>query len=321
MISQATHRSRSGGGCDAAPYGRTRGSDRCDLRSHRRRVGGLLVPLALRRHDEAAREPLDRAVLVGHARPRRGAARRASRARSASWIASPIRLSLMMCSSPRSPPPPRPSRAAMKAAAARRRRVLIVLLALTAVSAASAPFGLAARCSRGRPGRAHRRLPCWSPAGRSAGGRQLLAAASPTPARAGERHPPRRSCARIDASDGDSRVSTPEGDDDTVGISRDDLAAAASATRVDASRSRPPTAARSGTRCRSPCRRTSTSRSPSAPSAPSTSASPAPGRPATPQPTPRRSPQPKAAETERSRPPRRRASQRLTPSNDLRRDC
>jgi hypothetical protein len=200
----------------------------------------VLVPLALRRHDQAARShSIERFSSAMRVLARRGPA-------SESGSIGPVPDQLVHPSlrhaqtlDPAAPvaPPRRPSRAAMKAAAARRRRVLTILLAATVVVAGLSAFG---------------RLPWYAVAAPFAlviaflwiGRRQVRKASDSfwqqvADARTEPSNVVRRDghsgAARVDASEGVVRVSTPDDrDEDTVAISREDLAAASSATRVEA---------------------------------------------------------------------------------------
>jgi hypothetical protein len=129
----------------------------------------------------------------------------------------------------------------MKAAAARRRRVLAVLLAFTVVVAGVTAFGL---------------LPLYAPAVpfalvlmflwlarrqvRKASDSywQQVADARPEPTnvvrRDGQSSAAHGAAARADVSEGVVRVGAGLADEDTVGISREDLVAAGAATRVEA---------------------------------------------------------------------------------------
>jgi hypothetical protein len=103
----------------------------------------VLIPLALRRHDQAARShSIERFSSAMRILARRGAA-----SESGSIQVAPDRLARASLSHADAPAaqtaaPRRPTRAAMKAAAARRRRVLTVLVALTVVVGAVSVLGL-----------------------------------------------------------------------------------------------------------------------------------------------------------------------------------
>jgi hypothetical protein len=205
----------------------------------------VLIPLALRRHDHAARShSIERFSSAMRVLARRGPA-----SESRSIAVAPDRLARAPLAhevaSPPAAPPRRPTRAAMKAAAARRRRVLSVLLALTTlVGAASAvgllpvyavvvPFvGVVAFLWLARRQVRKASDSFW----------QYLADVRPEPSNVVRREGS-AAAARVDASEGVVRVGAPgapgapeaaDGEEDTVGISREDLAAAASATHVEA---------------------------------------------------------------------------------------
>jgi hypothetical protein len=197
----------------------------------------VLIPLALRRHDQAARShSIERFSSAMRILARRGPV-------SESGSIGPDRLSRsLLTHHDESAPtiaPRRPTRAAMKAAAARRRRVLTLLLAVTAivggvsglgwlpVYAAAAPFALVVGflwLARRQVRKASDSY--W----------QQVADARPQPSNVVRRDPraAHTGAARVDASEGVVRVGPPDGDEDTVGISRDDLAAASTASRVEA---------------------------------------------------------------------------------------
>jgi hypothetical protein len=197
----------------------------------------VLIPLALRRHDQAARShSIERFSSAMRILARRGPA-----SESGSMGATTDRLSrpaLAHHDSPASPPAvaPRPTRSAMKAAAARRRRVLTILLAMTVVVGAVSAFGLLPVYAVAAPFAlvvgflwlARRQVrkasdSYW----------QQVADARPEPSNV-VRRDGHVAAPRVDASEGVVRVGLPEGDEDTVGISRDELAAASTATRVEA---------------------------------------------------------------------------------------
>jgi hypothetical protein len=199
----------------------------------------VLIPLALRRHDHAARSH----SIERFSSAMRVLARRGSASESGSIaIAAPDRLARPSLSHEHLPAaldvaaPRRPTRAAMKAAAARRRRVLTILLVLTVVVvalsavgmlpayAAAAPFALVVGflwLARRQVRKASDSY--W----------QHLSDSRPEPSNV-VRRDAHASAARVDASEGVVRVGAAESEEDTVGISREDLAAAAGATRVEA---------------------------------------------------------------------------------------
>jgi hypothetical protein len=198
----------------------------------------VLIPLALRRHDQAARShSIERFSSAMRILARRGPA-----SESGSINVAPDRLArpALAHSDPAAPvvAPRRPTREALKAAAARRRRVLLLLLALTVVVggvsavgvlpiyAVVAPLGLIVVflwIARRQVRKASDSY--W----------QQVADARPEPSNV-VRRDGHSAAARVDASEGVVRVGSldADADEDTVGISRDDLAAAASATRVEA---------------------------------------------------------------------------------------
>lgn len=104
----------------------------------------FLVPLALRRHDQAARNrSIERFSSAMRVLSRRGGDEArvvVTPPRSADRLVTPTSNDAVEADEPVRIP--RPTRAAMKAAAARRRRVLVLLLALTAVVAGLAAFVL-----------------------------------------------------------------------------------------------------------------------------------------------------------------------------------
>jgi hypothetical protein len=216
----------------------------------------VLIPLALRRHDQAARSnSIERFSSAMRVLARRGPASEAGSigtgAEAPDRLARPtLRHDAVV--SPAAPPPRRPTRAAMRAAAARRRRVLTALLAVTVVVSAIAFLGLLPEYAFGVPlalvvgflwlaRRQVRRAndSYWD----------HIAFTEPEPSNVTRRPAGEApAAARVDASEGvvrvgalspDSAEDTDEDtdedpDEDTVGISRDDLAAAAKATRVEA---------------------------------------------------------------------------------------
>jgi hypothetical protein len=204
----------------------------------------VLVPLALRRHDQAARRhSIERFSSAMRVLARRGPA-------SESGSIGPVPDQLVHPSLRHAEtgapgasvaPPRRPSRAAMKAAAARRRRVLTILLAATVLVAGVSAFGLLPWYAAAVPFAlvvaflwvARRQVrkasdSFW----------QQVAEMRPEPSNVVRREG-HSGAARVDASEGVVRVSTPDErhedrDEDTVGMSREELAAASSATRVEA---------------------------------------------------------------------------------------
>jgi hypothetical protein len=198
-----------------------------------------LVPLALRRHDEAARSrSIERFSSAMRVLARRGAT---SRGRSVVTPKRDLRRLLPPdraaadAQSKAGPPSARPNRAALRAAAARRRRVLCVLLALTAVVGALSAFAL---------------VPLWSsavPLGLVVvflvvARRQVRRASEDYWVEASAAEPPsnvvRRSATRVEASHGAPKQSEPadrpaEGVDadhePTVTLTAEELAAAAAA--------------------------------------------------------------------------------------------
>ncbi|MBA2716587.1 MAG: hypothetical protein H0U51_05965 [Propionibacteriales bacterium] len=113
-----------------------------------------LVPLALRRHDEAARSrSIDRFSGAMRVLSRRGESTAGrlvvTPPRAIDWVISPGLSRRATAAVPVAAATPRPSRAALRAAATRRRRVLIVLACITAAVAAAAGFAV---------------LPWWTPA-------------------------------------------------------------------------------------------------------------------------------------------------------------
>jgi hypothetical protein len=200
----------------------------------------VLVPLALRRHDQAARtHSIERFSSAMRVLARRGSASESGSIGPVpdQLVRPSLRHAETVAPAARVAPPRRPSRAAMKAAAARRRRVLTILLAATALVAGVSAFGL---------------LPWYAAAVPLAlvvaflwvARRQVRKASDSFWQQVAEmrtepsnvvRREGHSGAARVDASEGVVRVSTPdERDEDTVGMSRDELAAASSATRVEA---------------------------------------------------------------------------------------
>jgi hypothetical protein len=200
----------------------------------------VLVPLALRRHDQAARShSIERFSSAMRVLARRGPASesgsiavmpdglaRAALAHHDTQLDSAASAVLL----------PRPSRRAMKAAAGRRRRVLTVLLTLTVIVGAVSALGLLPVYAAAAPFAlivgflwlARRQVrkaadSYW----------QQVADARPEPSNV-VRRDGHAAAARVDASEGVVRVGVGDGDEDTVGIRRDDLPAASGATRVEA---------------------------------------------------------------------------------------
>ena len=148
--SQATHRSRCRGRSDSGHTVVPVGLTGVIYAARRRGLGGRICSrMALRRHDQAARKPLDRAVLVGHARagPPRVARDDASSCTPPRTVDRVLTLPLHPVRRPsRRQPRPRPTRAALKAAAARRRRVLVVLVSLTLLTGDRRRPSVSSRC-------------------------------------------------------------------------------------------------------------------------------------------------------------------------------
>ncbi|MEP6665700.1 MAG: hypothetical protein ABJA81_04565 [Nocardioidaceae bacterium] len=192
-----------------------------------------LVPLALRRHDEAARKrSIERFSSAMRVLSRRGS--RSGERGNDRMIVTPPRgieavsgvdrlLTPTLSVNGRHEPAPlanRPSRAAMRSAAERRRRVLIVLVAVTGVTAVVSILGLIAWWSFAIP---LALIVAFLMVAR----RQVRMASESYWTEVAEHRPEpsnvvRRPAARVDATHG--AVKQPEGyDEPTVTLNRDDL--------------------------------------------------------------------------------------------------
>ena len=192
----------------------------------------VLVPLALRRHDQAARShSIERFSSAMRVLARRGPDP-VSRVGGATGVVPDRRLHPARTESASAPTAAarRPSRAAVRAAARRRRRVLAILLVAAAVVAGVAALGYASWYAVAVPVALSVCFLCIArrQVRRAADSYwQQAAHAAPEPSNVVRRDGP---AVRVDASHGAVRVDA-AADEETVGLSREELARAA---RVDA---------------------------------------------------------------------------------------